>query len=282
VEIHKTLDGSELAVVAATWELNPRVSFQSLSAELRANPQKFWRNFGSRVGAGATNLAIKDPQQVIQHINLSRTDPWNYVHNRFFEHIRGVPDRRYFMHFDLAKNKDTAGVACVHREPTGVVVVDFMYGHRAEPGKTIIFAELRQYLYDLHVRGFVIVKATYDQWQSEETRQILEGQGFATDQCSADRTTGPYDTLIEMLLTDRLDYYNYAQFIREMQQLRSDGIKYDHPKHGTKDVSDAVACATWTAINDSLENPVEAPGVLVVHRSKDSRYWQPRYERSQW
>jgi len=282
VEIHKSLDGSELAVIAATWELNPRISFQSLSSELRANPVKFWRNYGSHVGVGATNLAIRDPQEVLNHLNLRHNDPWNYTHKRLFEHIRGRPDRRYFMHFDLAKNKDSAGVACVHREPTGVVVVDFMFGHRAEPGKTIVFAELRQYLYDLHARGFLIGKVTYDQWQSEETRQILEGQGFATDLCSADRTTGPYDTLIEMLLTDRLDYYNYPQFLREMQQLRTDGIKYDHPKLGSKDVSDAVACATWTAINDVLENPAEPPGVLVVHGTPNTRRVRERYEKSVW
>jgi hypothetical protein len=268
--------------VAATWELNPRVSFQSLSGELRGNPTKFWRNFGSRVGAGASNLAIKDPEEVLRHLNLRHLDPWNYTHNRFYEHVRGRPDRRYYMHFDLAKNKDTAGVACVHREPTGVVVVDFMYGHRAKPGQVIVFAELRQYLYDLHARGFLIHMATYDQWQSEETRQILEGQGFKTDLCSADRTTGPYDTLIEMLLTDRLDYYNYPQFIRELQQLRTDGLKYDHPKNGTKDVTDAVACATWTAINDALENPVEGPGVLVVHRQPQTRRYRERYEKSLW
>lgn len=282
MEIWKSADGSELAVVAATWEINPKISFHSLTNELRSNPQKFWRNFGSRVGGGAANLAIKDPQEVLNHINLMRIDPWNYAHERFFEYVRGRPDRRYFMHFDLAKNKDTAGVACVHREPTGVIVVDFMHGHKAQPGKDIVFAELRQYLYDLHARGFTIVKATYDQWQSEETRQVLEGQGFQTDQCSADRTSAPYDTLIEMLLTDRLDYYNEPQFIREMQQLRTDGVKYDHPKNGTKDVSDAVACATWTAINDLLENPEEAPGALIVHRTKESRRWSQRYEKSAW
>lgn len=283
MEIHRSQDGSELAVIAATWELNPRVSFQSLSAELRANPVKFWRNYGSHVGKGSANLAIKDPEDVVRHLNLQHTDPWNYTHNRFFEAFRGRPDRRYYMHFDLAKEKCDAGVACVHREPTGVIVVDFMMAHHARPGQTIVFAELRQYLYDLHARGFTIVKVTYDQWQSEETRQILEGQGFATDLCSADKTSGPYDTLIEMLLTDRLDYYNYPQFLRELQQLRTDGVKYDHPKHGSKDVADAVACATFTAIEDLLENPVEPPGVMKVHRTQPgySRFSQ-RYERSAW
>lgn len=283
VQIHRSRDGSELAIVASTWELNPRVSFQSLSDELRRNPVKFWRNYGSHVGPGATNLAIKNPEDVIAHINLRHNDPWNYVHNRFFEHFRGRPDRKCFMHFDLAKNKDSCGVACVHREPTGIVVVDFMFGHRPKkPGQNIVFAELRQYVYDLHARGFLIQKVTYDQWQSEETRQVLEGQGWETGAESADRTSAPYDTLIEMLLTDRLDYYNYPQFIREMQQLRTDGAKYDHPKLGSKDVSDAVACATFTAINDALENPEEAPGVLIVNRAKPNTRFRERYERSAW
>ena len=226
------------------------------------------------MGVGATNLAIKDPQQVVAHLNLVRPDPWNYAKKRFYEWFRGKPGRQYFMHFDLAKGttKDAAGVALSHREPTGVCVVDWMHCHRSRvPGQDIQFAELRQYVFDLHARGFAIKLVTYDQWQSIETRQILEGNGFKTDEVSADKTMTPYDTLIEMMLTDRLDYYNHSQFVREMQQLRTNGIKYDHPKNGTKDVSDAVACSVWKAIEDALENPQAAAGVIRVHRRRPTR-----------
>lgn len=279
MEVWQSKDGSEVAVIAATWELNPKVTFASLSAEFKANPVKAWRNFGSRVGKGGTERALRDPEDVERHINTRRADPWDYTRDDFQPWFLGNPSHRYYIHIDLAESKDTAGVAVVHREPTGVVVVDFMHGHKAKPGQNIQFEEMRaKYVYGLHARGFRIAKVTFDQWQSVDMRQILEGKGFETDLVSADKTTGPYDTVIEMVLTDRLDYYNEPQFIRELQQLRTNGVKYDHPKTGGKDVSDAVACATFTIIEDLLDDPPKPPGKIRVRRAKPHR----PYERSKW
>lgn len=283
MEVHKSRDGSELAVLAATWELNPKITFASLTPEFLRNPVKAWRNFGSRLTAGGEGTAIKDPAVVLRHVNQMRLDPWDATRNDFRVDLRGRPGARYFMHMDLAKATDAAGVACVHREATGVVIVDFMRSHRALPGQNIQFRELREkYIYGLHARGFHIEMVTFDQWNSEEMRQILEEQGFQTDQVSADKTPAPYDTLIEMLLTHRLDYYDYPVFIREMQKLRTNGLKYDHPKNGSKDVSDAVACATWKAINYELENPKEPPGSIRVYRRTGQRALTRRYETTPW
>lgn len=265
MEVWRSRDGSEIAVVAATWELNRKVTFESLQPEFKRNPAQAWRNYGSKVGGGIIG-AIKDPNAVIAHVNQMRMDPWDYRNHKLHEYLRGRKGVRYFMHFDLSKNNDRTGIALVHREATGVVIVDFMHAIQAKPGKNIDYEELRDFVYWFHAHGFVIEMVTYDQWQSEETRQVLEKKGFKTDARSADKTPAPYDTIIDMLLNDRLDYYNHPIFLREMQQLRTNGLKYDHPKGGSKDVSDAVACATWTAINYELENPKEAPGKLRVIR----------------
>ncbi len=273
-----------MAVVAATWELNPRITFESLTPEFKKNPVKAWRNYGSRVSGAGGQTALKDPSVVLLNRNMSRWDPWDYTRDKFFENFRGRQDREYFIHVDLAKNKDCAGIACAHREPTGVVVVDFMHAHRARPGQDIQFAEIREkYIYRLYAQGFHIKLVTLDQWQSIEFRQILDGHGWSTDECSADKTNGPYDTLIELLLNDRLDYYNEPQFIREMQTLQTNGVKYDHPKAGSKDVADAVACASYKAIENALENPALPKATMKVHRQQKGRSrLYPTYERSRW
>lgn len=285
MEIYKSLDGTEIAVVAATWEINPRVTFASLAPEFKANPVKAWRNYGSRVGKGGGSPALKDVGVVRAHANVRHPDPWDMTRQKFRPDFRGRRTVDYYMHVDLAKNKDAAGIACVHREKSGVVVVDFMHAHRAEPGKDIQFADIRSlFIYALHERGFTIRRVTFDQWNSVEMRQILEGQGFETDEVSADKKTGPYDTLIEMILTNRLDYYPHPQFLREMEYLQTNGVKYDHPKGGSKDVADAVACATWGAITEELDNPKEPAGVIHVRRQPDTRgnRFKPQYERSAW
>lgn len=284
MEVYKSTDGTELAVIAATWELNKKVTFEGLSAEFKSNPVKAWRNFGSVVGKGGGSPALKDPNAMLDHLNIQHIDPWDRTREKFYDDFRGSRRVRYFMHLDLAKNKDAAGIACVHREPTGVVVVDFMHAEKAPPGKNILFAGLREkYIYALHARGFHIEMVTFDQWNSEESRQILEGHGFKTDQVSADKNTGPYDTLIELILNDRLDYYNHPVFIREMQNLQTNGAKYDHLKSQSKDVADAVACASWMAINYQLENP-EKRGKLRVRstRRQAAKRFTPKYERTMW
>lgn len=283
MEVYRSVDGSEVAVVAATWELNPRISFESLAPEFQKNPTKAWRNYGSRVSGVGGQTALKDPGIMLRRINFSRRDPWDYARDQFYPDFRGRRDREYYIHIDLAQNKDAAGIACAHREPTGVAVVDFMHAHRARPGQDIQFAEIREkYIYALHARGFHIRLVTLDQWQSIEFRQVLSGQGWLTDEQSADKTTAPYDTLIEMLGTDRIDYYNEPQFIREMQALQTNGTKYDHPKKGSKDVADAVACAVYRAIFTELEDPTAPKAILRVNRAPVRSPLRRQYERSNW
>ena len=282
MQVHRSRDGSEIAVTAATWELNSKISFESLQPELQRNPAQFWRNYGSKVGGEANGTAIRDSTLILQHVNLTRADPWDYAKNTLHPWVRGRRGLRYFMHFDLAKNGDRAGIALAHIEATGVAVLDFLHAVSAKPGQNIDFEGLRDLVFLFHSRGFVIELVTYDQWQSEDSRQQLEKKNFKTDYRSADRTPAPYDTLIEMLIAGRLDYYNHPLFLREMKALRTNGIKYDHPKSGSKDVSDAAACAVWTAIHYELENPKEPPGtVRVIRQSKRSRF-SPRYEKSMW
>ncbi len=289
MEIWRTKDGSEIAVKAATWELNPKITFESLADDFQRNPVLAWRNYGSEVKHNL-EAALKDPNAVINAVNNSRTSPWDEARNALQPWVRGRNKTRYFIHFDLSKNRDATGIAMVHREWNGTIVVDFMFRYEPEPGKNISFAYLREhFIYEFTRRGFVIECVTYDGFQSEETRQVLEEKGYSTDYVSADRDTDAYDTLIDLLLNKRLDFYVYRPFIREMEELKLvNGIKYDHPKKGrdgkpgSKDVADAVACASWKAINFTLENPLPEPGSIRVHRNR--AYNDPRRygERTPW
>lgn len=273
MEIWRTKDGSEIAVKAATWELNPKITFESLADEFVRNPLQAWRNYGSEVKHNL-EAALKDPNTMLAHIDRVRQIPYNFTLNTFEPWFRGRHAVRYFIHFDLSKNKDRTGVAMTHREKSGFIVVDFMLRVDPEPGKNIHFATLRErFVYEMTRRGFHVELVTYDGFQSEETRQVLEEKGYKTDYCSADKDTDAYDTLIEQILSDRISYYNYGPFIEEMEELKLvNGVKYDHPKKtrrgtpGSKDVADAVACATLMAIRYELENPAPAPGQIRVHR----------------
>jgi hypothetical protein len=268
MEVYRSKDGAEIAVVAATWHLNPKVTFDSLRLEFERNPGKAWRNYGSRLD-GAAEASLKDPDLLQRTVNRVRLHPWEEDRQMFATWFRGRPGVRHFIHIDLAKNRDRAGVAMVHRDgKTGVVTVDFMDSIAARAGREIDIAEVRRrYVYEMTARGFHIERVTYDQWNSLESLQELKSRGYTADELSADKTMEPYDTLFDLINTGKLDFYLHPRFMREVEQLRLvGGKKYDHPKGGSKDISDAVACATHSALTFALDNPAAAPARIRVHR----------------
>lgn len=166
IEVYRSEDGAELAVVGATWHLQPKTTFESLHMELERDPVKFWRNYGSKL-TGSSESPLRDPEAANTLANRNRSTPWDHSRQEFYAHFRGEPGAVYFIHFDLAKNHDSAGVALVHRDAdTRKVVVDFMDGVVGQNGSEIQIAHLReQYVYELTKRGFEIRKISYDQWQ---------------------------------------------------------------------------------------------------------------------
>lgn len=294
MEVYKTKDGSEVAILAATWELNHKVTFSTLAKEFESNPTKAWRNYGSVITT-AIEAAIKDPTAVLRSVNPNHLDPWDYVRSKFHEWFRGKSGISYFLHFDLAVRRDSVGIGLSHREQNGQLVLDWLHQVPVPEGRNINFADMRQFAYELHARGFHLELITYDQFQSEETRQILEEKGFKTDHESADKGTTAYDSLIEPLLetaaqaaaygwgnfAPKLSVYGHPIFIREMKHLKLvNGVKYDHPKKnpdgsiGSKDVGDGAACSITSCLKWHGENKSSGPPSIRVYRPGGSVWRQ--------
>lgn len=301
VEVFRTRDGSEIAVLAATWELNHKIPFSSLAKEFESNPIKAWRNYGSRV-TQAIESAIKDPDAIIRAANPFHSDPWDYARGKFHEWFRGRSGHRYFLHYDLAVRRDAVGIGLSHREENGQLVLDWVHQVLIPEGRDVNFAAMRQFAYDLRERGFHLELITYDQFQSEETRQILEENGFKTDRASADKGTTAYDTMIEPLLETsnyvlsvgvevaatqifrRLDFYAHPVLVRELRYLKLlNGTKYDHPKKnpdgskGSKDVADGAACSLMTCLKWHGENKSSGPPVIKVFSAGRQSTFRQQY-----
>jgi hypothetical protein len=84
---------------------------------------------------------------------------------------------------------------------------------------------------------------TFDQYQSKDTQQILRQEGFATGLQSIDESTNPYDFVKNALYDRRISMPKHVVCERELISLERDvkKNKIDHPPHGSKDVSDALA-----------------------------------------
>ena len=206
--------------------------------------------------------------------------------NLLFERHR---EASYYLHLDLAKGNtdnrnDCGAIAMVHKyiinpfeeqlDTEWGVYVDFMIQLRGNP--EINFDLIRKFIYSLRDnKNFNIAKVTLDGYQSLDFQQMLQAKGMETGLISVDRSREPYETTKSLVYTNRLNYYFYSVFDREMRELEDIDGKIDHPvvsrervvledlEYGSKDVSDAVAGATFSCLTSEENSGTESDWISV-------------------
>lgn len=214
------------------------------------------------------------------------------------------PERPRYIHIDQSFRTDSTGISCVYvsdvledketglRKP--VLSTDFMLRiNPPKPPRKIAIYKVRNFVvYLANVIGMKIGKVTYDIFNSEESRQILEEMGFNVGYQSVDRTDKAYLDLVEIMYEGRLKFYDYPILRHELFNLIHDRVKHkvDHPKTvedssyhgkgstvGSKDVSDGLAGACENAIQVPIS--VESGQNSTINdflRLNDSRgYFEP-------
>lgn len=151
------------------------------------------------------------------------------------------PDRPRFIHIDQSIRTDSTGISCVYLEKyknvggvdRPVLGVDFMLRiNPPPPPKRIAIYKIRNFItYLVEERGLNIGRLTYDIFNSEESRQILEEMGVNVGYLSVDRTDKPYVDLVEIMYEGRLQIYDYPILRYELLNLIHDRQrrKVDHP-----------------------------------------------------
>jgi hypothetical protein len=261
--------GAVLGVRGSTWMMSPKSRKDDFAADFTKSFYQAARDYGSYPPSAAQPL-VHDSGLAERRANPDRHSPIIYINGesdafKFAEWFVGE-GFEYYIHCDMAKNRDAAGVAMSHYDHVNdKVVVDMMLTLRAPTGGELRLSRFRQLIFELTNMGFSIGKVTFDQWQSLETQQELRMKGYVVEQYSVDRTTEAYDTLVELMLGSRLDYYHNAVFIKEFHELSLiDGKKVDHPEGGSKDLTDAVAATTVHALELAKVRRQMLPGVVKM------------------
>lgn len=176
------------------------------------------------------------------------------------------PERPRFIHIDQSFRTDDTGISCVYIddviEENGVKKpifgVDFMLQiNPPNPPKKIAIYKIRNFVVFLHkYLGMKLGMVSYDIFNSEESRQILEEMGYNVKYQSVDRTDKAYLDTIEIMYEGRLRMYDYKIFRKEIFNVIHfrDKRKIDHPKLnpdgtvGKKDVADSLCLAYDTKL----------------------------------
>jgi hypothetical protein len=195
------------------------------------------------------------------------------------------PNAPRHIHIDAALRNDSLGFSMTHiggwkdvsrrnedgdvfTERAPVYVADLLLQVVPPPGDEIILADVRQLIYNLSDRGYVITKVTMDQFQSADMLQTMAKKGYNAELLSVDRTTDAYDNLKTALYEGRMNYYEYPPLLKELRELELRFLgnssahrkkrKVDHPQMGSKDIADALAgsCYTLAFNQESMPMPM--------------------------
>jgi len=217
--------------------------------------------------SSAVGRVIKDPMMVYNHIDEDRAHPidrgpGDYSPNPPMAFLKPWFKRRkcvwHGAHIDLAETGDRASLAVVHvdgftEEGNPILYLDLIVyweGTATRPINQDWIIEWIDYLHD--ELYFDFGKITADRHESSNIRVHYDNKGFDTGLLSVDTSTEPYDELIHSIRTGRHSYYREPIAITELTNLERHGkkgkIKYDHPRKGSKDLSDSWAGATYNAI----------------------------------
>lgn len=214
--------------------------------------------------------AYKIEQELIKNPNDEK------LQKRLAKELERHESAQYYIHIDLSRGiKDCAGISIVHSyqlTPTTLgYYVDLAIQIRPDSNE-INFDDFRKFVFKLNDLGFEINSCTFDGYQSVYLQQLLMQQNIQSEIISVDRSRKPYDTLKGLMYQGKVNVYEYSVILRELKELRIDEKgKVDHPKEssqrlkeegikwGSKDVSDAVAGAIYSAV---LQGSDVGPGVV--------------------
>jgi hypothetical protein len=291
----------------ATWQANPRVKGKDAFAEDYAkDPAMAEAKYECRPRRAvnpyfSNEQALRDcctevSQYPVQVDYVREAATWKpvYVFSPDFYPVKGA---MYAVHSDLAVTGDRAGISMAHvkrwqdhaviatqedgievqlTERRPVVKVDFTISYSADvgsvPPREIQIRWARMLILELRRLGFPVVRATYDQYQSKDSQQILESHGIETDRFSTDVSEEGWRTLRDVMYEGRLEMPLREFVINELLGLsRLPNGKIDHLGDSSKDEADSLAGAVAGALEiGGCEDPGGERAYFGTHD-----FWTP-------
>ena len=264
-----------LAISAPTWAMRyPKRTLAHFIDDL-ADPKtraRARRDFASLTGGGNRPF-FQDASILRKHALPERRNPINDGTGRvkagealtladwFQPDLLSV----YALTSDYSIGGDGTGVALVHFDQAHHrYVLDFSLQIKAPAGQRIKYAPFRQLARDLRARGFRICAVGFDQYQSNDTYNELEEEGFACEVVKYADSLQGCNTLHDLISANRLVYGECdAFFIGEAEELQViNERKIDHLSSGgvynSKDVWDAVVNGIFLCSKYAREQQGEA------------------------
>lgn len=257
-----------------TWEVNPTRSIEDFKIAFFNNSVDALGRFAC-MPADAVDAFFKSREKITSCFN----QPFNGVDEdgRFRDWFIPQENKEYYVHVDLAQKHDHCAVSLSHVDRwvqirsflnhnvvSPIVIVDCVRWWTPTSDKSVNFSEVKQFIVDLRSRGFNIRKVTFDRWNSHDIMAELRMIGIETETLSVAKKH--YDDMAMLVGEERIVGPDIPLLIDELLQLRIIRDKVDHPRKGSKDLSDAVCGSIYNAIANTKKENQEVE--IEVHTYK--------------
>lgn len=244
------------ALKRPTWEINPTRKIEDFTIQFYSDPEDALSRFAC-MPPDSVNAFFKSREKV----ELAFNNPNHAISpdGRFEPWFQPEEGKEYFVHVDLAQKHDHCAVALAHveswvsmkiadkmTEAAPKVIVDAVKWWTPTSTKSVDFTEVKDYIISLKQRGFNVKMVTFDRWNSFDMMQQLKNYGLNTEILSVAKKH--YEDLAMVLTEERIHGPSIQLLIDELLQLRIVRDKVDHPRKGSKDLSDAVCGAVYNAV----------------------------------
>jgi len=245
------------ALKRPTWDINPTRKIEDFTIDFYTDPTDALSRFAC-MPPDATDAFFKNRAVIEKAFSNPKLNVDSY--GRFDDDFKPKEEIKYFMHVDLAQKHDHCAVALAHvdgwvtmkigenyKEAAPRVVVDSVRYWTPTASKSVDFTEVKDYILSVRDRGFNLKMVTFDRWNSHDMMQQLGVHNIKTEILSVAKKH--YEDLSLCLTEERLHGPKIQLLIDELLQLRIIKDKVDHPRKGSKDLSDAVTGAVFNAIS---------------------------------
>jgi phage terminase large subunit-like protein len=200
------------------------------------------------------------------------------THKRFDETFKPDPNKKYYIHADLAQKHDKCAVAIAHVEKwvniqvikdyqqvAPVVVVDAVVYWEPKVEGPVNLSEVKLWIQNLRRQGFDIGMVSFDRWQSFDIQNELKQVGIRTETVSIAKKH--YEDMAMLVYEERLIMPAIELLFEELTELKiMKNNRVDHPRKSSKDLADAVCGAIFGAISHTPKNTNEE---IEIHTFRD-------------
>jgi len=197
---------------------------------------------------------------------------------RFDETFKPDPNKKYFIHADLAQKHDKCAVAIAHVEKwvsvqvmkdyeqvVPMVIVDAVVYWEPRVEGPVNLSEVKQWIQNLRRQGFDIGMVSFDRWQSFDIQNELKSVGIKTETVSVAKKH--YEDMAMLMYEERLAMPAIELLFEELTELKiMKNNRVDHPRKSSKDLADAVCGAIFGAISHT---PRDQNLEVEIHTFRD-------------